>query len=114
MTKGLDLTSVEHSMIMSSGNLLSMIGFIRRTCLNFREVATMKVIFSAHLRSHLEYCSKSFLGYSDWKSDSSMSFQANDDTFNNDQYSCFSHFNLSPIKIRSEKNELNKLNETLL
>lgn len=40
------------------GKALRMLGFVFRVCKDFRSVSALKVVYFAHVRSHLEYCSQ--------------------------------------------------------
>lgn len=42
---------------------LSMLGFLRRTCIDFKDSSTLLTIFSAHVRSHVEYASSVWFPY---------------------------------------------------
>lgn len=52
-TKG---TFKKHVSIKSSKSL-AMMGFVRRTCVGFHDASTLKTVFFAHVRSHVEYAS---------------------------------------------------------
>jgi hypothetical protein len=44
---------------------MQMTGFIRRTCVGFKEAQTLKMLFNAYVRSHLEYASLVWLPFYD-------------------------------------------------
>lgn len=44
---------------------MAMLGFIRRSCVKFRDSFTLRTVFGAHVRSHVEYASTVWLPYHD-------------------------------------------------
>lgn len=48
---------------LKSAKGMSMMGFVRRTCVDFRESSTLRVLFAAYVRSQVEYASIVWLPY---------------------------------------------------